>query len=240
MKALKQLREGFASIPSRQRITAIVAVAVVLALGGNLFLLKPQRVLIDGVNTRIQANQTATETAVRTLAELDSDSAKGVDRFAGERETLTNFKRQIAEADAFFTSAEPEGSRVDGLLRNLLQNDQSLTLESLKIIPPSVFYSPPSAEQQKPKEDGVMAVLSKVRKEQPAPLVLSEKTLYKHGVEVTIKGSYPGLVAYLEKVQGFRQRLFWSEATITTSKYPDSKLRLIVNTLNDQPVTPLN
>ena len=244
MKALKQLSDGFANIPSRQRLTAIVAVTVVLALGGNLLLLKPQRVMLTSIELRTKANQTSMEASVRALAELDSDVSKGVDKFAGERETLAAFKRQIAEADMFFSGAEPEGARVDGLLRNLLQNDQSLTLESLKIVPPSVFYAPPSAQQQqkqKEKEDSIMSVLNKVRTDQPAPeLVLSDKTLYKHGVEVTVKGSYPGLAAYLEKVQAFRQRLFWSEATITTSKYPEAKLRLIVNTLNDQPVTPLN
>ena len=85
MKALKQLSDGFANIPSRQRLTAIVAVTVVLALGGNLLLLKPQRVMLTSIELRTKANQTSMEASVRALAELDSDVSKGVDKFAGEQ-----------------------------------------------------------------------------------------------------------------------------------------------------------
>jgi hypothetical protein len=43
----------------------------------------------------------------------------------------------------------------------------------------------------------------------------------------------------MERLQKFPKRVFWSEAKITVSSYPVSALRIVIYTLSDQPLVPL-
>ena len=55
---------------------------------------------------------------------------------------------------------------------------------------------------------------------------------YRHGFEITVSGSYAGLVAYLERLEALPWHLAWVEATLDAADRPDLKLTLIVHTLS--------
>lgn len=237
MPNFSQLRETLNSLKKRDQVIGVVSVAVVLILAANLLILKPQRLVLERLKVQEKANQAELASILQQISDLDQ-LAKTGSLFAAERASLAEFERQIAEVDAFFVQSDPTIGQVGGLVRRMIREDPGLTLVTLKMLPSTVFYAPPAAPAK--QEDSIQSMLQSVKKTPPAPVILTERTLYKHGLEVIVRGSYPALVAYMERIQSYPKRLFWSEAVITVPKYPETNLRLVIYSLSDQAMLPLN
>lgn len=59
--------------------------------------------------------------------------------------------------------------------------------------------------------------------------------LYRHGVEVTLKGSYFDLLQYLAQVERLPARLIWGRTELQVDQYPEVRLTANVWTLSAQP-----
>ena len=59
--------------------------------------------------------------------------------------------------------------------------------------------------------------------------------LYRHGVELTLKGSYFELVQYLTQLEKLRARLLWGRAELAVEQYPEVRLTVQVRTLSSEP-----
>lgn len=253
MNILSQLMKNFSALQLRERALAVVVGCVILALGGNMLLLKPLQLEIDRLHALDTAHKAEIATAIRDLSAVDSKLLRGVDPLAKERATRDEFLRKIAEADAFFTQRDATGTQVVSLVRSLLEESPGLALVSLKTIPSQVFYTPPAPPPPPKAADKAVSAVEGIAKLLPfgvpqapdataapaAPPPPLQKTIYKHGVEITVRGKYPQLVAYMEKLQKFPKRVFWSEVHLTVSPYPVNVLRIVIYTLSDQPVAPL-
>lgn len=249
MKILTQLMLNFSALQLRDRIISVAVGCSVLALGGNLVLIKPLQVEIDKVRALDQAHKSEIAKALKDIADVDGKLSSGIDPLQRERETRDELVRKIAEADAFYAQHDTKDSQVGTLVRKLLDESPGLTLVSLKTLPSQVFYAPP-APPPPPKvteravED--VAQLLKLSKQQPvagaapAPPAALQKIIYKHGVEVSVSGNYIALVSYLEALQKYPKRVFWSEAKMTVSPYPVTTLKFVIYTLSDQQIAPLS
>jgi MSHA biogenesis protein MshJ len=69
----------------------------------------------------------------------------------------------------------------------------------------------------------------------PGAPVEGASGFYRHGVELTLKGSYFDLVQYLAELEKLRSRLLWGATALEVEKYPDVRLTLQVHTLSTQP-----
>jgi MSHA biogenesis protein MshJ len=134
-----------------------------------------------------------------------------------ERATLEGLKKQIAEVNAFYGPAGATNSEVGQLLKELLDVSPGLTLVSIKTLPVSQFS----------------AIDDKVAGSD------AQKALYKHGVEVSVRGNYMALLSYMQHLQKYPRSLFWSQAKLDVSAYPVSVLNLVIYSLSDQASTPL-
>ena len=56
---------------------------------------------------------------------------------------------------------------------------------------------------------------------------------------VSVKGKYMALLSYMENMQNYPKRLFWSEAKLDVSAYPEAVLTLVIYSLSDQSSSPL-
>ncbi|MCK9989980.1 MAG: hypothetical protein WA112_02215 [Rugosibacter sp.] len=253
MKTLNQLIKNFAELQLREQAIAVAAGCTVLALGGNALLLKPLQIEIDRLHALDKQHKAEIASTITDLSSLDGKLARGVDPLEKERATRDEFLRKIAEADAFFMQRDATGNQVASLVRTLLDESPGLTLVSLKTIPSQVFYTPP-APPPPPKvtERAINAVedLAKAlplgipeavtpAQSQPPQNAALQKIIYRHGVEITVTGKYSQLVDYMEKLQKFPQRVFWSEVQLTVSPYPVNVLKIVIYTLSDQPVAVL-
>jgi MSHA biogenesis protein MshJ len=64
-----------------------------------------------------------------------------------------------------------------------------------------------------------------------APLKAPE-LLYRHGVEITLQGSYLDMVAYMTELETMPVQLFWGKAKLEAQEYPKARLTLTLYTLS--------
>jgi len=245
-KLVGKMGDGFAALRYRDRVIAVVGVAVVLVLGSNLLLLKPQALVINALKTKEGSIATELAETRKILGSMTSLEDKGIDPFAAERATLAELLDQVKKVDSLIGKDGSSAAQVGILVRGLIKSNPGLTLVSLKTRPGVVFYTPPAPPVPKQGAQAeIDKVLARVKKEEdvkpaPPPVVLVKQPLYKHGIEVSVKGAYPALMAYLDEMQKLPQRIYWSEASLDAGNHREATLKLLVHTVSDLPVSPLN
>ncbi|MGH8691350.1 MAG: hypothetical protein ACREUS_10020 [Burkholderiales bacterium] len=68
----------------------------------------------------------------------------------------------------------------------------------------------------------------------PGSPVQAASELYRHGVEMTLRGGYFELTQYLAALEKLPARLLWGRVELQTEQYPDLRLTLQVHTLSTQ------
>ncbi len=66
----------------------------------------------------------------------------------------------------------------------------------------------------------------------PGVAVKPPDLLFRHGVEITLSGSYMDMIAYMEALEGLPTQLFWGKAEFEVEKYPNARLTLTLYTLS--------
>lgn len=123
-----------------------------------------------------------------------------------EQVAVEALERQIAELDRSL-AAKQSGliapERLPALLKDLLGRSKGVELESLRLLP------------------GV-----------PVKAGAGETSLYRHGVELAVKGSYFELVQYLEELEKRSSVLLWGSVELQVDQYPDVRLRVVIHSLS--------
>jgi MSHA biogenesis protein MshJ len=65
-----------------------------------------------------------------------------------------------------------------------------------------------------------------------APAVKPPDLLFRHGVEITLSGSYLDMIAYMEALESLPTQLFWGKAEFEVENYPNARLTLTLYTLS--------
>jgi MSHA biogenesis protein MshJ len=68
----------------------------------------------------------------------------------------------------------------------------------------------------------------------PGTPVEATSDFYRHGVELSLKGSYFELAQYLAGLEKLPVRLLWGRMELQVEQYPEVRLTLQVNTLSNQ------
>jgi MSHA biogenesis protein MshJ len=98
------------------------------------------------------------------------------------------------------------------VLQEVLGRKRGLKLVSLRTLPLSTL-----AEEE-------------AKAEEKAPAALG--AIYRHGVEVTVEGSYGDLLAYVAELESLPWQVFWGGANLSVQVYPVSRLTLTLYTLS--------
>jgi MSHA biogenesis protein MshJ len=56
--------------------------------------------------------------------------------------------------------------------------------------------------------------------------------MFRHGIEITVRGTYTELYEYLHMLEGLRSQLYWGAAELTVGDYPLITLKLTVHTIS--------
>lgn len=244
MKLFKLMEDGFTMLSRRDRIIAITAIGVTLGLGGNLLLIKPQLQQIATLKAKEQAIQGEFMKLGAALAEIKREKELGIDPFVAQKKQVAELTQKIRDIEGFINFDPDTATQLGELVRSLVKANPELTLASLKTKAGAIFYAPPKATTAKDKGviDDVMAKFKQPNPQAQAQpqVVLVNKTLYKHGVEVAVKGSYPALLAYMREIERFPKRIFWSQVSLDAKNFREATFKLLIYTLSDQPTLPLN
>lgn len=123
-----------------------------------------------------------------------------------EQVAVDALEGQIAELDRSLAARQSgliAPERLPALLRDILGRSKGVELESLRLLP------------------GV-----------PVKAGTGETSLYRHGVELAVKGSYFELLQYLEELEKRSSVLLWGSVELQVDQYPDVRLRVVIHSLS--------
>jgi len=205
------------SLRERAMLFGSVALVVVVAAHVTLFdrLLTKQKGLIE----RVARDQSQLK-AVREQVQLALKESQAQVRHPDEA-AIAELESKIREAEKSVEAKQrafiaPEELPV--LLRQMLGRNPQLKLESLRLLPGTPLQTP-----------GAAASASAPGK--PAGAQAGAE-VYRHGVAVTLTGSYFDLLQYLSELEKLPAPLLWGKFELQVEQYPEVKLTLIVHTLS--------
>lgn len=224
MKArLKQWAERIDAMSLRERLMIFIMLAVTLVALVVTAAIDPFSVKQKGLSQTLvqtQAQTQALEAQMQALAEAAKNDPDLPNKL---RLADLNAKRQSAYAELVNVKqglVTPD--QMTQVLRDLLGRNPRLTLVSIKTLAASPLTQPSKTTEQTLKT-GAKA---------PDKSTANDLGLYKHGVEISVEGSYADLAAYLAELEQLPWRMYWGGVNLSAQAYPVSRLTLTVYTLS--------
>jgi MSHA biogenesis protein MshJ len=136
---------------------------------------------------------------------------------AARRARIDTLKQRIAEVDAKLAEKQRQlvpPDRIPALLEEMLRRDRKLELVDLRSLPAQALFD---------EKDGTAEAAAAAR---------AGLQVYRHGVEITVRGSYFDLLRYLSELERLSLRMFWKDVDLAATDYPMITMKLTVYTLS--------
>jgi MSHA biogenesis protein MshJ len=221
---MKQLLQKYAdsidAMALRERAMFFGAVALVLMTLLQVFLLNPVLSRRNQLSAQIvqQEDETkALQAQIQVLvrSNVQDQDALNRDKLKGLREQMARLDRQFEEQQKQFVPPE----KMAAMLENMVAKNRKLQLLSLGNLPSTVLFAgagaPTAAAGGRAKASGAREV-------------------FRHTVELSVKGSYFDLLDYLAALERMPQRVFWDGFELSVAQYPQSVLKLTIYTLSPE------
>lgn len=203
---LQRLAERVDALTLRQRVMIFFALALVLVFVVNALLLQPLRARerrIAADMAQQQVEMSALQGQVHRLVE-----GNAADPDAANRRRRSALQEELRQLNARIVEEQrrftpPE--RMRSVLEELLERNRGLALVDLKTLPAIAVAG------QRPGVGGGM---------------------YRHAIELTVRGSYGELYEYLRGLEKLPHQLYWTRAELTVDAHPVLVLKLTVHTLS--------
>jgi MSHA biogenesis protein MshJ len=222
------------ALQPRERIMAFGGAVVVLVFLANTLVFAPlgrkedalratlqqQQATVDGIAADIEGKARAyandpNEPLRKRLGELRADTAR-------MSEDLRTMQKGLVPAE-----------RIAPLLETILRANGRLKLVSLKTLPVTTLAD--GAAPAAPASAPGTAPAGGAPAASAPPVVKSPDLLYRHGVELTLRGSYLDMVDYMHALETLPTQLFWGKAQLDAEEYPNVRLTLTLYTLSLDP-----
>ena len=118
--------------------------------------------------------------------------------------------------------------RVAPLLETMLRANGRLKLVSMRTLPVSSLSDLGKDDAGQDASPPVGAAAGK-------PAAQDPDLLFRHGVELTLRGSYLDMVDYMGALEALPAQLFWGKAQLQVEQYPTVRLTLTLYTLSLDP-----
>lgn len=211
----------------RERAIIFVAAAFVVVALINATLLDPLLARQKTLSTQVVQQQ---EKMKGLQAQMQSLlQAKHDDEHSPLRNRLAQLKQQLQEQDGYLQSRRDrlvEPNKMAGLLEQVLAKDGRLQLIALKTLPVGLLVEKPQAASGTAQP--ATATTAGSGQKQPD----QQKQVFKHGVQITVRGGYLDLLQYLAALEKMPAQMFWGEVNLTVDQYPDAVLTLTLYTLS--------
>ena len=207
----------------RERTLVFATVAILMLSLLNILLLEPLLVRQNSLRSQLSQQQqqmNEVQSQIAALVQENSPSAH-----TPQRNQLNQIRQEIAEGKAYLKSnreklVQPE--KMAEHLRQLLTKNSRLQLVSLQTLPVTPLIeqlSAKGAEQARVEQTTVS-------------LAALDKQVFKHGVQLTLRGNYLDLLQYLSALEKLPQQMFWARAQLSVVQYPSAELTLVLYTLS--------
>jgi MSHA biogenesis protein MshJ len=219
------------ALGQRERMLCFAATAALLLVVVQAALLGPLARQQDLL--RVQSTAQASK-----LAETNNEIARLVAASSHDPNELLRDKLNAVRADTLRMSDElrtmqrglvpPE--RIAPLLESMLRANGRLQLVSLRTLPVDTIDGTAADADPNKAPPAADAGVS-----QQKPVALPGTVLYRHGVELTVRGSYLDMVDAMGALEALPTQLFWGRAQLDVEDYPKARLTLTLYTLSLDP-----
>ncbi|MCE2948121.1 MAG: hypothetical protein ACK515_06645 [bacterium] len=225
----------------RERVMVLVAALVLVGFAGDTFLLAPQRMQRIQVERDAARERTELAGIEAQIGELKRKLAADPDEVPKLR--LKQLTAELSELNAGFQRIERSlvaPDQMARLLEQVMQRTPGIRIVRLQTLAPT---SLPVRESDREADRGASGTTAAgngttgaggtaAAVATPAqPGQSAQPALWRHGVELTVRGSYADLLRYLDAVERLPVRVYFGRAVLDASQYPDVDLRLTVFTL---------
>lgn len=222
------IKSKISALSRREQFLAILVACVVVYALFEFLVFAPQSARKDS----ILAKQQQTESKLSALrTEIESIGRRppvSQELLALKQTELDQLKRQSVTLDAIAANTTSEAPRIGELVKSVLQSQhRNISLDSLKTLPVKAI-SAAAAPSSRPSD-------------RTAPISSStavQANLFRHGVEIDLRGSYLDLLAYLRALESSSKAVFWSDARLgktTTTNAAEVTLKVTIYMLSNQP-----
>lgn len=205
----------------RERAMIFAAVAFLLVSLVNTFLLDPMLLKQKSLSSQvIQQQEKMKEIQAQIEVILQARSTQGN---SPQHQQIKRLKQELAAGAIFLNSnrenlVQPE--KMADLLRQVLSKNANLQLLALQTLPVT-----PLLDKENARLD--TATVAAV-----AAAVAPESQIFKHGVEMTVRGNYLDLLQYLNTLERLPTQMYWGKVKMEVVQYPAVELTLTLYTLS--------
>jgi MSHA biogenesis protein MshJ len=241
------------AMAQRERMLTFAAAAAVLLFGAQMAVLSPLARKQD------QLRAASAQQAAR-VAGINDDIARLIAANAQDPNEALRVKLEAVRADTLRLSDQMRtmekglvpAERIAPLLESILRANGRLQLVSLRTLPVDIVdgASPdakpngtdPGPLRPAARLDAAAAAVSAAAGSAAASAAgtvagaaAPGAVLYRHGVELTVRGGYLDMVDAMGALEALPTQLFWGRAQLDVENYPDARLTLTLYTLSLDP-----
>ena len=217
---LQQYADGIDAMALRERAMFFGAVALVLMTLLQVFLLNPVLSRRNQLSAQIAQQEDETKAIQVQIQTLVRPNAP--DQDALNRDRLRSLREQMAQLDRQFEQQQKQfvaPDKMAAMLESMIGKNRKLQLISLHNLPGSGLS--PGAGAATGAADG------------PAR-ANGGREVFRHTVELSVRGGYFDLLDYLAALERMPQRVFWDGFELSVVQYPQSVLKLTLYTLSPE------
>ena len=208
----------------RERAMVFIAIAITVVSLMNALLIDPtltrQKQLSEQI-VRTQQTTSILQGQIQTLLKMSTTDPNAALRIklAGLRAQSELSGKTLEDIQSRLVSPQ----QMPALLEDILRRNKSVHLIALKTLPVEALDGNTASTTKQPG------------KTDPAGNSTSSGThVYKHGVEITLTGSYFDLIHYLTAIEALPWRMFWGKAELNVDDSNNITLTLRLYTLSQE------
>jgi MSHA biogenesis protein MshJ len=202
----------------RERALVFTCAMLLLVGLGYTMLIEPEMKRERRLSSSLVQKQAESRTFQEQIAQIAATRAADPDR--APRERLALVRERLAQIEVGIVAEERKftnPAQMRRVIEELLTRNPSVQLVAMKNLPTT------SVADARASAPGAPAPAA------PAP---ADRLVYRHGVEITVSGSYLDLLAYLSQLERLPTQLYWSSLELDAARYPRNTLKLVVYTLS--------
>lgn len=234
------LSDRFNALQDRERWIIFILLTSLLVTFLYLGLIEPALTRRTLLQQQITTNTTALQAmrvqeqllTTQSLANPEEARQQTIRQLQDQNQAV---RAELAELQQHLAAPD----KMPRLLQDLLGRDSGLELVSLKTLPPQDLMATDKKDGE-PASGVASAVIASVAgatqaaasDPQAAVARPPHRGVYRHGMEVVVRGSYADLTAYLQKIEKLPWRLYWGDLRYQVDKYPLAQMSFTVYTIS--------
>ena len=216
---LQRLAERIDAASLRERALIFIALLVLVATFMDTLLIDAQVSKEKRLRRDIAARQAEAAALQDKLGQLVRARAADPDRALRERLELV--RAQTAEVETRILEEQrrfTDPRQMRAVLEEMLARNGRVTLIGMKSLATTLITDsrPEAPRVKRAAEAGASG----------------ERSVYRHGIELRVAGSYLDLLAYLKELERLPTQLYWGGAELGSDAYPVVTLKVTVYTLS--------